>query len=398
MKKTQTVGLLIESSRAYGRGLLRGVARYVRAHHGWSVLHDERLLADRAPQWLRTQRLDGIIARVESREELSALRRLNVPMVDLRGLHKLPGVPLIATDDHAVARLAVRHLLDRGLRHFAFCGFSGADYSVERRRHFVALVREAGFEAIVHESDPPPRGLTTQAIEMRASVDHQPLARWFAGLPKPVGVMACNDVRGRHVLAACRHADIAIPEAVAVIGVDNDDVLCDLSDPPLSSVIPATERIGYEAAVLLARMMRGRPARSPQMLVEPLAVMTRQSSDVIAVDDPQVRTAIKFIREHVSDGINVEDILDHLAGVGGRAISRSTLERRFADTLGRSPRDEIIRLRIERARQLLIETDYRLTEVAARVGIEHAEQFVVMFKKHTGETPGAVRLRLGRPL
>ncbi|HEY2588984.1 MAG TPA: DNA-binding transcriptional regulator [Tepidisphaeraceae bacterium] len=395
---TRTVALLIESSRAYGRGLLRGIARYLRTDHHWSVLQQERALGDAPPDWLTRERLDGILARVESPALAECVRTLGVPAVDLRGLRPLAGVPVITTDEGAVARMAADHLIERGFRQFAFCGFGGADYSMARMRQFTRYLEATGHPVATYESPVMGLGADTSHIEAGAVPQHRELAEWLRSLPKPIGVMGCNDIRGRQVLDACREAGIEVPDEIAAIGVDNDDVLCDLSDPPMSSVIPDTGRIGLEAAALLDRMMRGQPAPEQPILIEPVGVITRRSTDVLAVEDPQVAAALRFIREHACNGINVEAVLDFLAGAGGGGgpVSRSTLDRRFHHTLGRSAKEEILRVRLARVRQLLRETDEPLSNIASMVGIGHTEHLSVLFKRATGETPGTFRRRMNR--
>ena len=228
----------------------------------------------------------------------------------------------------------------------------------------------------------------TTAIEARGLVDERAIARWLRSLAKPVGVMACNDVRGRPVLNACREHSVAVPEQVAVIGVDNDPTICELSDPPLSTVEPDTRRIGYEAARLLEGLIHGRAATAGVTLVEPLRVVERQSTDVSAIDDPHVAAAVHFIRRHGHEPITVSDLLARVS------VSRRTLERRFLAALGRSPHAEVLRVRLDRVRRLLGETAYPLREVARRSGFRHAEYMSAMFRKNTGETPGRYRRRV----
>jgi LacI family transcriptional regulator len=172
---------------------------------------------------------------------------------------------------------------------------------------------------------------------------------------------------------------------VAVLGVDNDEILCDLAEPPLSSVVPNTRRIGYEAAAMLDRLMAGEPAPTGPTLIEPLAVMTRQSTDVLAVGDRDVAAAIRYIREHACEGISVNDVLAAVP------LSRSVLERRFTRILGHTPKEEISRVRLRRIKQLLAETDLPLARIATMTGFEHPEYLNVMFKGKTGDTPGEYR-------
>jgi LacI family transcriptional regulator len=197
--------------------------------------------------------------------------------------------------------------------------------------------------------------------------------------------MACNDIRGQQVLTACRAIGVAVPDEVAVLGVDNDEVLCDLADPPLSSIIPDTHRIGYEAASRLERMMNGEPSREPTTVIPPLGVVTRRSTDVLAVDDRALSSAARFIREHACERITVTDVL------AGIPLSRSVFERRFLKVFGRTPKAEILRTQLDRVMQLLAETDLPLKQVASRTGFEYPEYMSTAFKKRTGLTPGQYR-------
>lgn len=391
MKKTARysgrprVALLIESSRAYGRGLLLGVAKFVREHGRWSIFLQERSLGDVSPGWLKEWEGDGIIARVENRPMAEAIRRLGLPAVDVRYLLPNLAMPSIRTDDEAVARVASEHLLERGFRHFAFCGFDGADYSDIRRDSFAERIAQAGFRCHAFEDPQKPRRASTLEYEEHGLKYEDLVASWLKDLPKPIGLMACNDIRGQQVLNACRAIGVAVPDEVAVIGVDNDEVLCDLSDPPLTSVIPNTERIGYEAAALLDRMMAGARAPKHPIFIEPAGIVTRGSTEVLAIEDRHIAAAVRFIREHACEGIDVSDVLRAVP------LSRSTLERRFGRALGRSPKDEILRVRLNRAKQLLVQTDFSLALVAEKVGFEHTEYLSVIFKKKTGLTPGQFR-------
>ena len=380
------VALLVESSRAYGRGLLHGIAEYVRLHGPWSIYLAERGLGDAPPGWLHGWTGDGVIARIENRGIARVVRDLGLPTVDLRGLLTDLRVPLITTDDEAVARAAVEHFLERGFRHFAFCGFLGADYSDNTVR--VAsprLVEESGFVCHVFRWSRQSRMAGTEAREQRGWSTVAEVERWIEELPKPVGIMACNDIRAQQVLMACRLIGVAVPDEVSVLGVDNDELLCDLSDPPLSSVVPDTRRIGYEAAALLDRMMRGALASEVLTTIPPLGVLTRRSTDVLAIEDRTLSSAVRFIREHACEGITVEDVL------AGRPLSRSVFERRFAKIFGRTPKAEILRLQLDRVKQLLAETDMPLKQIAIKTGFRYPEYLSAAFKERTGETPGQYR-------
>lgn len=379
------VALLVESSRAYGRGLLSGVAKFVRQHDPWSIFFQDLNLCDITPEWLKTWKGEGIIARLENADIVGVIRHSKVPAVFLRRVDPKAKITCILTDNIAVSRVGFEHLRERGFRHFAFCGFNGADYSDERKNGFVESVAKAGLRCQVYTDPQTTLKEDTAKYEGLGLKDGGRVATWIQKLPKPVGVMACNDMRGQQVLDACRAIGVAVPEEVAVVGVDNDEVVCNLSDPPLSSVVPDTERIGYEAALLLAKMMEGGRARPPEILIEPTGVVTRRSTEVLAMEDRQIAAVARFIREHACEGIDVNDVLRV------NPMSRSSLDRRFAKILGRSPKDEILRIRLNRVKQLLAETDFPLSLIAEKTGFEHIEYLSRIFKKKIGITPSSFR-------
>ena len=199
--------------------------------------------------------------------------------------------------------------------------------------------------------------------------------------------MACNDIRGQQVLNLCRRLDVAVPEEVAIIGVDNDEILCELSAPPLSSVAPDTLRIGYDAAVLLDQMMAGGKPPAEPILIPPRGIVTRQSTDVLALDDRQLAVGLRFIRDHAFDPITIDEVAK-MAG-----LCRRVFERRFVEKMGRSPKAEVIRLRLEKVKQLLTDTDLNLSQIAEKTGFNHGEYLHTVFSHKTGTTPGAFRRR-----
>lgn len=375
------VALLIESSRAYGRGLLLGISKYVREHGPWSISLQEQSLCDEVPDWLRKWKGDGILTRLDNQQMVKVIRRLRVPVVYLRNVPPNFEAPVVMTDNISAARTAFEHLRERGFRHFAFCGFNGADYSDTRRDNFIRFVKEIGMRCHVFENPASRKNRRTTDIEREGLKDGEAVSQWIKYLPKPVGLMACNDMRGQQVLDACHAAGFNVPDDIGVVGVDNDEVLCDLSDPPLSSVLPNTERIGFEAAALLAELMAGKPAPRDPVYVETKSVVARRSTESLAVEDRQMATAIRFVRERACEGIDVSDLLKAVP------MSRSTLERRFAKVIGHSPKDEIMRVRINRAKQLLAETSFPVEMISEKIGFERSEYLSRIFKKKVGITP-----------
>ena len=360
--------------------MLRGIATYARAEGNWWLYHHERMLGEAVPTWLKRWRGDGIIARIEDKRLARYIGRMGLPTVDLRCSFELKGVPRISNDQEAIARLAADHFLERGFAHFAYCGLPGVDYSDQRGRYFVEYLAQRGYSASVHRGRHQRAGLSPYAIEARALNDETSLAAWINSLPKPVGVMTCNDSRAQHVVMACGLAGVAVPDEVAIIGAGNDETVCDMCNPPLSSVVPDSRKIGYSAAVLLDRMLHAESPPAETILVQPLGVVTRLSTDVVAIGDADVTAAVRLIRQHACEGIRVEDLL------GSLQVSRSTLERRFYKYLGRSPKTEIFRVRLQRVRQLLAATDYSLSEIAQRTGFSHVSNMCHLFRQKTGQT------------
>lgn len=383
--KLPRVALLVETSNAYARGLLEGVTQYLQERGGpWSVFLPELGRGDPVPGWLRGWTGDGIIARVENRQTARAVAARKLPAVDLSAAGLLPGAPWVHSDVRAEAAAAFHHLRDRGFRRLGFCGASNYRWSTWQREEFERLAREAGCACDVYEAPLRPGGAAAWAAGQRA------LARWLRRLDKPVGLFACSDVRGQQVLDACRAADVRVPDDVAVVGVDNDPLRCGLCDPPLSSVVPHTSRVGYVAAELLGRMMAGGgrvPVAAGPHLVPPVGVAARRSTDALAVEDPDVSAAVRFIREHACDPVGVKDVLRTVP------LSRRAIEGRFKRLLGRTPHEEILRCRLDRARQLLAETDLPVKAVAERVGAGNAEYLSVLFRRAAGCTPGDYRRR-----
>lgn len=379
MTNRPRVAIIVETSVVYGRRIHMGIARYVHSSRPWSMFVEQRELGTSPPSWLTRRRWDGIISRPTNRRLAAVFRKMRVPVVDLNDLHSELGLPRIRSDNRAIGRMAVQHLLERGFHHFAFCGFAGEAWAAERREGSVQALREARLSCAVHESYW--RG--PRAPEWHAEQEH--LSRWIARLPKPLGIIGCNDLRGQQVLDACQHLDAAVPEEVAVIGVDNDELLCQMCDPPLSTVVPNAERIGYDAAELLDRLMSGGSWPERERLIDPVGVITRQSTDTLAVPDREVAAAVRFIRENACSGIKVRDVLRHVP------LSRSLLERRFRRYLGHSPQAEIRLVQIKRIKQLLTETDLPLKAIADLAGFNHVEYLAVVFKRETGSSPGQFR-------
>jgi LacI family transcriptional regulator len=374
--------VLVEVESAPGRSVLRGIGRYLRENRNCRAAH---IRPDNDGGWVadaKRMQPGAIIARIWDRDVAATLRKTGLPVVDIGG--EVPGldVPIVRLDNAAIGRTMAEHLLERGFRRLAFIGMRGPKWAEERRVAFVEAAARRGLEVAEQDSpyDPLP-------LQLDASVRGE-LQRWLVNLPKPVGIAACNDHTGRSVLGQCRELDLAVPEDIAVLGVDNDDLICETADPTLSSVVADHFRIGYEAALIAERLARGAAPLQKVTLIEPRRVVTRASTDSVAVDDPHVSAAMQVIRLHACEGIEVDDVVAKVP------VSRSVLQRRFRSVLGRSIHDVIVDTRLKRAKELLAETDLPLSEVAERSGITPQPYLNVVFKAHVGETPLSYRKRM----
>lgn len=386
LKSPRDVALLVETSRSYGRGLLRGVASFASTRTNWSLLHQEMTIDALPPDWVQESNIHGVIARVDSRS-VERLRELSVPCVDVRCSGRFPGIPQVETDDRRVAELAFEHLWERGFRKFAFCGFQYAHYSEARHRYFRECVERAACSLSVYET-PGRKDAPVTRLEETGLVEKEAMAKWLASLEPPTGLFVCNDIRGQQVLNACRGLPLTVPDDVAVIGVDDDDTICPLCSPTLSSVRPNAEKVGYRAAEILDAMMQGDPPPSKIEYIAPLTVIQRQSTQVMAVEDREVARICRFIREFACSGIDVHDVAQMTS------LSRRQMERRFRKELKRTPHEEITAVQVAKVQQLLCETEMTLEEMAPLAGYSHKESLSAVFKREMGETPGEYRNRL----
>jgi LacI family transcriptional regulator len=377
------VALLIETSNRYGRDLLYGVRDWMREGERWAIRFTEQGRRAPLPTWLKDWQGDGIIARVDSPQIAAALRRTRLPVVDVSAERFSSEFSRVSIDNGAVARLAAEHLATKGFLDFAYCGDRRFLWSRQRGVEFRRCLAEKG-RRCVDFGEPAGTAKPGSDAEIRA------IARWLKGLPKPVGVFACYDGRALQVLEACQLLGLHVPDQVAVLGVDNDELVCELANPPLSSVQPNARRSGYEAAALLARLMGGeKKAVAPTHQVQPVRVVERQSTDVVAVADVKVAAALKFIRLHACEGMDVGDVL--------RAVpmSRTRLEQKFKALLGHSPHRQLVQQRIARAKHLLAESKIAISEVAEQAGFDNASYLSVAFRRETGLSPFAYRSKHG---
>lgn len=363
------VAVCIDTRDGAGRSRLHGVAQYLR-RLGWRMLlvrHAGRAAAAEVTRLTP----NGIIAYIADRWLLAAARSLKIPLVDTAfGELEIPLT--VSLDNDAVARLAAEHFAQAGLKHFGYCGVKGRIASEQRRASFAVSL---GGKKLAAFAEPVSEGESNL----------EPLMRWLKQLPKPVGVLVFDDKLGERVLAACRAAKLAIPQQVAVLGIGNDELMCEVSSPTLSSVSFPTPRLGDEAAHLLAQVLAGKQIKEPHRKIQPTGVVARGSTDLVAVEDALVKDAVQFIRAQAGNLIGVKQVAQALN------ISRRTLDRRFADALGRTTREELMRVRMHLARSLLADNARAIAGVARSCGYGTAASFSRAFRQHSGHWPSTYR-------
>lgn len=389
MPETQpySIALLVETSSVYGRQVLKGFLRYIHSdtRHQWQVVLEERDLNAGTPAWLNDWKGDGLVSRCTTDEMLTQVRKRGIAFVELTDRFPVADLDSVRSDDAEIGAIGAEHLQERGFRHFAFCGFSDEAWSRRRQEAFEKCVGQLD-QAECHFFESPWYGPDVQPWEQQRAA----LTTWLKSLPKPVGIMACNDLRGKQLIDCCLAAAIPVPETVAIVGVDNDELVCSFCSPPLSSILPNAEAIGFQAASLLDQQLKRQRREAQAICVPPLGISVRQSTDIVAVEDQSLAEALKYIRDHACQGISVGDV------VKATGVSRSSLERKLRTLLGRTPQQEIRNVQLKRACSLLAETSLPIEEIAIRCGFEHPEYMHVVFKREMQITPGAFR-RAARP-
>lgn len=383
MKRKRVV--LVQANTAYGRHVTRGIVRYAATQGGWEFLYkgnaaDPMVLfkAAAAAEWWA----DGIIGHFIDKAFLAQVQKLGIPAVNVSSWFDDPSPVRVHTDEFAVGKVAATYFIECGIRNFAYWGYTFGAYSQQRCEGFVRTLESAGFSCEVIDST------IAQGVSRAQWMDtEEQLARRITRMQKPVGLLCVNDMVAREVLWLAERLGLRCPEDLAVLGVENDELACSVCLPPLSSVELAATRIGIDAAEMLDRLMGGQPAPTEPLLIPPLGVVTRQSTDIAAVANPEVRDAIRFIRDHAHEPIDVRDVLKAIP------LSRRALEMHFKKVLGRTPRQQIQYERVQLVKKLLLESDLSIAQIAERAGFSSPSLFWVIFRRFTGMGPKAYRQR-----
>ena len=394
MMHRKRVAIFVETDRKTGRSILRGAIRYADLTQNWVFYHSPPFYLRRSPKRtsatltrLRKWKVQGMI--VEQPERFDWFIRRSVPAVIVATSStedRYPGLPRTTSCAGRISQMALDHFRERGLSHLAFCGYDDMFWSRERSQHFAETVRQLELPTYLYEQ---PGARSRRLWEKEVSY----LGQWLRSLPKPVGILCCNDERGVEVIEACKQARIRVPEDAAILGVDDDPLVCTLGSPQLSSISLDFETAGWQAAHLLDQLMRGDALSVLEVPVEPQSIVTRHSTDILALDDRAVVDAIKYIRENSACFFNVDDV------AVACATARRTLEKKFRVALGCTIHDQIRRTHVEQIARMLRETNLTISEVASKMGFESEKNLSRYFRKDKGITPKEYRKQfwLSRP-
>jgi LacI family transcriptional regulator len=377
MHSRRRVHIAIGTSAQYQRQTIEGIIRFAHTHAPHWELQFTRREGPLTSLGSATLPPDGIIAYLDWREPrmLDVLRALKVPTVLIEDLQRTE-FPAVCGDNHAIGRLAFDHLHGKGFARFVFAGPTSVAVFRERQSAFEQAVRDAELELL---PAPPMESWNREA-------EHDPAAQaWLREAGKPLALFAGTVELARRIVTLCRTVGVLVPDEVAVLGVDNEILECEMSQPPLSTIDHGLDRAGFEGAALLERLFNGDAPPTEPIRIAPIGVIERQSTDTLAVGDPDVRSALRYIREHATDGINVKELLERLP------LNRRKLEAGFRKHLGRGIYSELTRVRLDRAKLLLRTTEMAMPKIAAASGFEYASRLSALFVQVVGMTPSAYR-------
>lgn len=375
--------LLFDISEQYGRSLLAGIVKYYKENGSalfcrMPLYYRETIGIKGILKFAKEWGAQGIIGQLEHSRHVKKVAEAGIQMVLEDFKERFNEFPNITGGYFEAGQMGAEYFVKKGFKYFAFYGFRNIVWSRERAEGFEDYLHTRGFDVYHYEHE---ELLTTDLWLYKPSA----LSKWLQSLPKPIAIMACDDARGQHITEACKHANIRIPEDVIVLGVDNDEMTCNLSDPPLSSINLDAEKGGYEAARLIDLMIQGKIKKPQNVMVMPTYIVTRQSTDIAAANDPHISAALNFIHKNLDNDINVANVLNQVP------ISRRSLEKRFLDVTGTSIYQYIFKLRMQKFSQTLLETDKRISEIALDAGFRFTNNISRQFKQIHGCTPAQYR-------
>ena len=373
------VGIRVPSWASFTRPIFRGIVEFLRNHEQWQIHTLVDSTNEMAPVVIdENWSGDGLILFRHSAEEAAAFKRRNIPVVNLSAECRRQGFPSVIPDNTEIGRMAAKHLLTLGLKHFSYWGDPSRTYSRERGEAFERRIAEDGFKCTSVQFEPDRFPWEGRWVKMRAHI-----AAELRRLPKPIGIFAKDDMLGSNIIRISNELDIAVPDEISVIGTNADEVFCQICTPPLSSVAYPGKRVGYQAACLLSTMMRGARVTDDHVMPIPIhELVARESTNTLAVDDPVVAEAVHFIRQQApSYPVHVSEVVER------SHLSHSGFNKNFIKQMGHTPKEEIKRVRLARLQALLKNTSNKIGQVAREMRFESPEELTRFFKRETGFAP-----------
>lgn len=375
--------LLTDFSSGYSRNLLKGIVRYSKEVGNWSFqrmpLYYRMLYGENGVvEWAKKWQADAIIAQLTD-VNIELLNDLNIPIIVQNYRDRNKAVSNLTGDYFNTGVMAAKFFLNRGYRNFAFYGFKGAIWSRERADGYSHEIEKQGYKLAILENDNKDRE--------EWSYNHTVLGNWLQSLPKPVALFACDDHFALQISETCNVYNINVPDDIAILGVDNDDLLCNISDPPLSSIVLDVENGGYNAGKLLHQLITKEITEPFNIVVNPLIIERRKSTEKYAVSDKNIRTILNYIEKNYANHLSVEELVKQVP------LSRRVLEKKFKEETGESLYQYIQNYRIDQFTRLLITTDYSLFEAALQSGFENYKNVSRVFRKYKSLSPAEYRKR-----
>ncbi|MBN2210863.1 MAG: DNA-binding transcriptional regulator [Sedimentisphaerales bacterium] len=367
--------------------LLRGIARYNQLHGPWTFyLEGPLMVYQNSPSLPKLvlsrlvneeKKIDGLITR-NPRLDIKLINKGTPTIIAIHTREQIKNVPYVIMDHNAIGKMGAEYLIHLGFKNFAFCGLEDMFWSRLRCEGFADTLKQAGFSPITY-------GAKVNPASWSKTLDS--LKEWALSLPLPIGVMTSHDDRAIHLIEACHEAGLHIPDDVAILGVDNEDLFCDLSSPPLSSLVLKVEEAGYQTAQLMEQLMNGEKMDGQRITIKPSHVISRQSTDILAVEDRELRTALRFIRDNAKLPIQVDDVIKTTS------LSRRALEQRFREQLDSSILEEINKNKLAQIELFLRETEMSIDQISNYLGFSNRSNFTRFFLRETGMTPKTFRTK-----
>jgi LacI family transcriptional regulator len=382
--------VLLDISRGYERGVLSGITRYLKFVKPWNIYTPDPYYISggkrsKGLEMIKKWGASGIVMRDQKNADEILALKIPTILMPIKDRKVAKNVVIVKGKSELHGKMAAEHFLERRYRNFAFFGYNYMKWSQMRCKGFRDRVGQAGFDVNTYTQSKS----RSQCLWYN---EQNSVLEWIESLPKPVGLFACTDERSLQISQICALSKIRIPEEVAIIGVDDDELICNISNPPLSSIALNSERIGYEAAKMLNDMMVGKKIKTHTIISEPLKIIQRQSTDIILTDDDDLKNALLFIRSNVNRPLTASDVVEAVA------VSRRSLYKKFHQLLGRGISEEIRRVRVEKVATLLSETDLPVSKIAREMGFLSSDHISRYFKIEKNITPSEYRSKYSRSI